>query len=873
MIMGGGGSTPDPNAVKIDILSVYHKSEGAGKNLLTYDPATKNYSIVIEDETKDNLVADAAGAGNTTIKIKYKAGGIEYPMPLPKQNAVVSDIPLPTDGNDTEIYFECGIGSWDGEAKDTITVKVTTPTPTLENLSVRYTSEKTDDTKDLIKYAKSQTDYTITAKRTDNKITIKPVLTDGQEIKVTLKDSKPGEADTELTAVEGAYEAEPGEPGGYNKQVEIKIKYKEKAKENIYNITLVPPSSADPVGYKLISLKVSYTADIDGGNQLTGNKEFSSSNHKYTLSPNSMDGIFTNVHFTAASEAGSKITVTYSAVSEMTYTGDGTASVSGSAAIATVEGESRTLKFKVTRNDGQNAEWSVTINAPSNVQTWNGTITYAGSENYSVQGLVVKNDERSFQAGNLTSGGGSKNAGFEIEAPNAFRPKTFLVQLFDDQGRAMQTVPLEPSVTDTATSIGITIADKSKLTYIVSSANNFYDLLNSSANREVSYSLFNAIDLRDYTDAGGNLKTWKGPTGYSGHFYGNGYTIKGLELSAASATASGGNGGSIGLFSSLGNGAIIEDFTLEASTPNNQVVDSNANIYFGGMLALVDIPGVNITIKNIKVKGEIKVRKTNASFILCGGIIGEARRFGNIAINNCSSELNIAITGATGVVSHGTVGIGGFIGRHFRGGDGSTSSLTFTDCYAQGNVSVELDYSAAAHSYLGGFMGDVACNNIQTNSIIFDRCYASGNVEDTNAVPSLSDTARRYLGGFIGGIGTEAAATNLTLTIKNSAAVGNKAMLNPPKTDCDGRIAGYITANSPAGITFINNIANSEMLMGTGAPYSGADGAATKQGAGKTMIELSNPSTWTGTLGWSADTWDFDGLTKTGDAFYLPRLK
>ncbi|MDR0551217.1 MAG: hypothetical protein LBG72_04270, partial [Spirochaetaceae bacterium] len=873
----GGGpppppTTPDPNAVNILTLSVYYKGDDLSKSLPLSPPfdakdtQTKNYTLVIEDETKEALSVDAEGAGSATIKLKYKSGGNEkylYPngeTSTPIRTVTVGNIPLPTDDYDTEIVLECGNGSWNGEPSKTITIKVMTPTPTLESLSVRYTSEKSDDSKELIKYTKGQTDYTLTAKQTDNKVTIKPVPVEGQEIKVMLKSSKPGEAEAELPAVDGAYDAEPGEAGGYNKSVNIEVKYSGKEKKNVYSVTLVPPTSSNPVGYTLTDLKVSYApASADSGNLLVGNKAFDSSIRKYTLSPNTVDGPFTDVNFTAASEPNSKITVTYTDIAGMNYTGEGTTSVSGHASIPTLEGESRTLKFKVARDDGQNAEWSVTINAPSDVQTWSGTITYAGSENYSVQGLVVKDANRNFQAGILTPGSNAKQADFQIEAPDAFTPKTFFVQLLDNQGRAMQTVPLEPSVGAAINPININIPDKSKLTYIVSSANNFYTLFNDSANKEVSYSLFNDIDLNDYT-VNGVKAPWSGPAGYQGHFYGNGYTIKNLEITSNSTF--------VGLFRNLGAGAVLEDFHLVVTSASNVTVSNN--LFFGGVLGTAETTGTTV-IRKVKVTGDLNINQvTTSGWLLVGGIVAEVRA-SQITIENCLSELNININSP---VLNNTnirefIGIGSFVGKL---GNGPGSTTTIKNCAATGNVSIT--FNGNKPIFAGGFVGIIH----RGTSAIIENCYATGTVTAINPAPlidakyNVSGAHGTFAaGGFVGFIHP---ANVQAPVIKNCAALGAKAVAVHANAAIDpaeygaGRFCGLDKRTS----VFTNNFARRDMRTGDtldGTANTSNGDANTKEGAAKDFDDFKQLATWTnppssGGLGWSADIWDFSTVPTQG---------
>jgi hypothetical protein len=841
---------------------------------LEYKPETKTYTIVIEDETKGDLVADATGAGNTTIKIKYKAGGIDFNkiMPSPKQNAVVSDIPLPTDGGDVEIQFECGIGSWDGEAKDTITVKVTTPTPILDGLSVRYTSEKTDDTKELIKYTKAQADYTITARQTDNKVTIKPIPVEGQEIKVTLKSSKPGVAETELPAADGAYEAEPDVPNGYQRSVNIEVNYSGKEKKNVYSVTLVPPASADPVGYTLTSLKVSYILDVDTGNQLTGTKAFTSSTRKYTLSPSIGDpSVGANIYFAAESEPGSTITATYTGL-EGTMPGSGTASISGN--VAMPDTEQRTLKFKVARDDGQSAEWSVTINPPSDITGWTGTVNYLTG--YTIQpGLVLINESRNFQSGLLVPGASSP-AIFTMEAPNTYEPKTALVQFTDGGGFRMQSVPINSTngltVDTVAKTITINIDTRDKLTYIIDSANSFFTTLNDQSNRAVSYSLSNDIDLNDYS--GG---AWTGPAGYSGHFYGNGYTIKNLVLAQTS--------GAVGLFKTLGDGAIIENFTLLVSTANTIRTGNVSNLYFGGVIG--DLPAIwtenfSMTVKNIKVKGSLEFNNHNGTYLNIGGFFG-GMEYGNytITLENCSSELDITLRNAS-LVTANTTSFGGFIGTARSSYTGGTAGqVTFKNCYSTGNIDVtqNIDKHNRAGAFIGG-IGGVEGATV-THTVIFENCYASGNVINKSSRGTWTNGRELSAGGFIGGIRTGA-----NITIRNSIALSEKVLtIAGPGANMDlvknGRILGGLN-NSGGGSggffgtqTYSNVLVRSGMITGTAEPGTAnttPGSATTIEGKAVDPSNFTNSTFWTnaaqadgsGGLGWSEAIWDFSTVPALG---------
>ncbi|MDR0527103.1 MAG: hypothetical protein LBG79_04735, partial [Spirochaetaceae bacterium] len=401
--------------------------------------------------------------------------------------------------------------------------------------------------------------------------------------------------------------------------------------------------------------------------------------------------------------------------------------------------------------------------------------------------------------------------------------------------------PLAPAtgITLNATKTGIRLAD----------ANEFLQL-GDPANVNKDFALGGDIDLTNTGTA------WTGPAGYIGHFYGNGYTIKGLVLSSTST--------SVGLFSTLGNGAIVENFTLEVSTPGNAVVNftSAAATYIGGLLGRVDNGLADITIENVHIKGELKIGKAVGvgGGLYFGGFIGEARNFHTINIIRCSSEVNIEET-------YAFTCMGGFIGRQYI--NSANAALNFIDCYASGNISAETDFSCS----VGAFMGDIVGNSGIT--ITFDRCYASGNVEVKNS-GTLAAGVNQYASGFVGAIGTN---TNLsTVEIKNNVAASSK-VISPLEAEANqGRLAGYIRAGT--NVTFTNNIANIDMRIGDGSsthsdtPSDSAGTTKWGKGVQNTTASggLKNAVTWTA-LGWSNTVWDFDGLTKSGADFYWPKLK
>ncbi|MDR0539038.1 MAG: hypothetical protein LBG74_00825, partial [Spirochaetaceae bacterium] len=387
--------------------------------------------------------------------------------------------------------------------------------------------------------------------------------------------------------------------------------------------------------------------------------------------------------------------------------------------------------------------------------------------------------------------------------------------------------------------------------------------LGDNANRDKDFALGGDIDLSDTGTA------WTGPDGYIGHFYGNGYTIKGLMLDGSTQ--------SVGLFRTLGDGAIVENFTLEVSTFNDQPVTVSHALFIGGLLGSISNANGSMTIKGVTVKGDIKIGvKTTATTLEVGGLIGELSQFKEILIENCVSELNI--TADLGDAPKSYSAFGGFMGKEWN--SGGQCKLTIRNSYATGNINVTGNFSSTNtnnHVFAGGFIGD-ECSNTTNTEILIEQCYAAGNI----SIASLPETTvhsnyMRGTGGFIGMIWKQGSGTN-NVTIKNSAAVGSSVILNPLSgghatvTD-SSRFAGY-ALNTYNIVTFENNIANSGMLVGDGTSTHSDDSTdaqgTTKWGRGvaNTTAGLKNSTTWTTAaptgLGWSADTWDFSTVPSLG---------
>jgi hypothetical protein len=388
-----------------------------------------------------------------------------------------------------------------------------------------------------------------------------------------------------------------------------------------------------------------------------------------------------------------------------------------------------------------------------------------------------------------------------------------------------------------------------------------------------NYSLACDIDLAGYTDSAGDPITWQGPSGYGGHFYGNGYTISGLELNSGDASQA---IKKMALFQSLGDGAVLENFNLEVSTPNNQPITLDGTIYFGGVLATVNDP-VTITIRKVGVKGELKIAEKKNTYgggraMLIGGFFGEASRFREIHIEECYSAVNITLSSVT---DNSVCVAGGFLARQWQGNYDSTQYspgvFNFVNCYSSGNITGTV--SGTASFTAGGFIGDMRCKTGSgITNVTIDNCYTSGNIQ-VNAPAQNSRIA-----GFAAYVFNN--EDMLNVTIKNSAAINTDISLNPSNDAFAKRFASHDAPTAEHfAITLQNNIANNAMLINNAVYTDDSNDltGTTVQGKGVPPDGLKVPATWTtaapGGLGWDPAIWDFDGLSKSGSAFYWPRLR
>jgi hypothetical protein len=236
--------------------------------------------------------------------------------------------------------------------------------------------------------------------------------------------------------------------------------------------------------------------------------------------------------------------------------------------------------------------------------------------------------------------------------------------------------------------------------------------------------------------------------------------------------------------------------------------------------------------------------------IRAGGFIGNSG--GNALCSYAAGKVNVYSRDS------GTVYAGGFSGYSYR----------TTNCYALGDVFVDVSSSSSSDIYAGALIGQFY--NVTANT--GERCFARGSV-----------TVQKYGSGGVDAGGLAGYVDSSGASAANSfiycAALGPSVSVTGGGTRNIGRVCGRRLSNTSTA----NNHANNDMSLtehGTyGQPKSQRNPvtsitATTKVLAGKDGQDahegdFGNPTFWSGTLGFSSTYWDFNTVISKG----YPRLK
>jgi hypothetical protein len=342
----------------------------------------------------------------------------------------------------------------------------------------------------------------------------------------------------------------------------------------------------------------------------------------------------------------------------------------------------------------------------------------------------------------------------------------------------------------------------------------------------------NDIDLNAFTGGGPTPIDWVGKTNYSGNFNGNGHTID-LTLKKTS--------GDTGLFTSLGDGAVIENFTLNVVTTTGITMTSNS--HFGGVVGVINADAV-YTMRNLTVTGTLDYN-TTSGYLLAGGLIGEIGQFRTLNISNCVADIRIRLNGSSG--TSGTLGFGGLIGKITSTVGGN--KITISNCYTKGSINVTSSSNRELIS--GGLVAEIAAGADPTAvNVEIINCYSAMDI-----IGNKTSGGTVISSGLVGRINTNGTASLTKSIALNPRAIGN-----------DQSFRSYYKRSTVTAETY----ALDSMLVGAspGAVVSNTD-VTLPNGANATSTELSSSAFWRD-LDFDGNIWDFTGLSISEEIY--PRL-
>ncbi len=310
----------------------------------------------------------------------------------------------------------------------------------------------------------------------------------------------------------------------------------------------------------------------------------------------------------------------------------------------------------------------------------------------------------------------------------------------------------------------------------------FRDAVNAGSLQEYNVKLNTSIDLNHMSWTPIGTKTTDSyATNFTGTFDGNGYIIKGIEVSTTTPA---------GLFGYVGGekDVTIKNLTIEGNVTSTSKVA-------GGLIAYIDYNEAatpTVTIDNIKSY----VNVTSADAI--GSIAGRSYNYGDTIITNCVNYADLAATNP----DNNRGKIGGILGLHADG------KLTVTNCVNNGNISNGW--------HIGGILG-----YFDTEATIeFENLTNNG---DITSITNVSST--NYLGTNAGGI----IGMNADYYMSNEAGYIKNCTNNGDVTSFDyaGGIGGaifnleIINSNNYGNINATGNVVNAGST-----PYTGPVGRA-----------------------------------------------
>jgi len=290
-------------------------------------------------------------------------------------------------------------------------------------------------------------------------------------------------------------------------------------------------------------------------------------------------------------------------------------------------------------------------------------------------------------------------------------------------------------------------------------------------------------------------------TSFKGTFYGNGHTIKNVNIDTNTAT-----NGSAGLFETAKN-AYISDLNIQNYTLNQPGMHSGAVV--GDVLGTV-------TISNCMISGLLTATSYNTSGLTgtfsarnyMGGIVGMSACTApeTLTIYRCASSLDFNIHANFS----NQFGYGGIIGLHNTG----NGNCIVQDCFSSTKFNIIL-----TNGYIDSLMGGTIGHAYSSTSVLVKNCI---NITDfvTNIIPNW--------------VGAMVSNNTPGTTLQNNYAYANYATcnasggaINPYKIGVGAKGSASVTLSdnyvfSDNNATTTNGYAGSSDKLGTGAGYSSA---------------------------------------------------
>jgi len=306
------------------------------------------------------------------------------------------------------------------------------------------------------------------------------------------------------------------------------------------------------------------------------------------------------------------------------------------------------------------------------------------------------------------------------------------------------------------------------------------------------YVLMNDIDLSSWGE-------WKPigsstidePFSFYGTFNGNGYTIKGMQITQVETTPEHYyNVGYAGLFGYTASGT-IKNLGMVGSNVHGLVTTESTYVYVGGITGY----SINTVIVNCFNAGNVTVESRSlGTMISVGGISGVSLHYyGSPIITNSYN---------TGAVM-ATSSVGTYSGTTYAGGIAGQSGAQITYCFNIGDVSATARDSEA---FAGGIAGTGGAS----------YCYNAAKVTATASVlDALNSSYAAYAGGIVGQGGSTDNCYNLGDVVAAAPIIQS---YSSPSVACAGGIVGdngsasncynvgNVTATAPADSRFVGGI-------------------------------------------------------------------